>query len=90
MRDAVPAVVDDARLRAVVVFSIVAIAVTAVDVVQYTVDRASVLSPISGCAWAGVNPVLRGRLSGQSTMISRYRRHDHAGRPRCSGQHCVS
>jgi hypothetical protein len=34
----------------VVVFSIVVIAVTAVDVVQYTVDRASVLSPISGCA----------------------------------------
>ena len=64
MRDAVPAVVDDARLRAVVVvFSIVAIAVTAVDVVQYTVDSASVLSPISGCACAGCNLVLRGRVS---------------------------
>jgi hypothetical protein len=47
----------------VVVFSIVAIAVTAVDVVQYTVDRASVLSPISGCAEPGCNPVLRGRVS---------------------------
>jgi len=64
MRDAVPAVVDDARLRTVVVvFSIVAIAVTAVDVVQYTVDGASVLSPISGCACAGCNPVLSGRVS---------------------------
>jgi hypothetical protein len=64
MRDAVPAVVDaQLRTAVVVVFSMVAIAVTAVDVVQYTVGRASVLSPISGCACAGCNPVLSGRVS---------------------------
>jgi hypothetical protein len=71
MRDALPAFVDDARPRTVVVYSMVAIAVAAVDVVPYTVARALVLSRISGCAWAGVNPVLSGPVSAQSTMILR-------------------
>jgi hypothetical protein len=62
MRNALAAFVNDA-LRIVVVLSMVAIVVAAVDVVPYTVDRVSVLSRISGYAWVGAKLVLSGRVS---------------------------
>jgi hypothetical protein len=90
MRDAVPAVVDDARCGLL-------------SCLQWSRTQwrqsMSCNTPLIvrrcrrgylGARGPVVNPVLSGRLSGQSTMISRYRRHDHAGRPRCSGQHCPS